>query len=76
MQESHLHALDALMYQMEVAAEAARMKLTTMGPAFRIFSVWLLRLADALQVRPLAGRRTQDWHVTVRAPTCVRERAM
>ena len=53
LQEGALQALDALMYQMEIAAEAARAKLATLGPSCRICSVWLLRLADALQVHRL-----------------------
>ena len=50
MQEAELEALEGLLYQMEVAAEAARLMLTTLGANFRVFSIWLLRLADVSQV--------------------------
>ena len=51
MQEPELEALEGLLYQMEVEAEAARLMLTSLGANFRIFSIWLLRLADASQAR-------------------------
>ena len=50
MQGPELEGLEALLYQMEVAAEAARLQLTSLGANFRVFSIWLLRLADSLQV--------------------------
>ncbi len=58
MQEAELEALEGLLYQMEVAAEAARLMLTTLGANFRVFSIWLLRLADASQ----ACGPDPSWH--------------
>ena len=64
LQEGELQALDALLYQMEVAAEASRAKLAMLGPTLRVFSIWLLRLADALQVPDGSAQRSAAQHAS------------